>query len=404
MHWVVSPARKAAFEVVRRVFEDSAYADRALRSASEGLDERERAFARQLAYGTVQRVRTLDHAIDTLGRRPVRKLDPPVLASLRLGAYQLGYLDVAPHAAANESVELVRAARLERAVPFTNAVMRRLAEGIRPLLVALPEGPLKHSYPDWIYDVWVRDFGDAEALSLMRAQNEPAETIVRLVRGEVDGEPTDVPGAYRVARVNELAVADGRIWPQSRGSQLAALAVASRPGEHVLDCCAAPGGKATMLRGEVVAVDVNEARARELEENVRRLGAANVRVIRADATDLPPELNGFDRALVDAPCSGLGVLAQRPDLRWRATPLPELQLALLRAAAERVKRAGTIVYSVCTLNGDENEAIVDASELEVDPTLGDEWPQFRHPHRPEFLLTLPHVHGTNGFFVARLRR
>jgi 16S rRNA (cytosine967-C5)-methyltransferase len=298
----------------------------------------------------------------------------------------------------------VRAARLERAVPFTNAVMRRLAEGIRPLLAALPEGPLKHSYPDWIYDVWVRDFGDAEALSLMRAQNEPAETIVRLVRGEVDGEPTDVPGAYRVARVNELAVADGRIWPQSRGSQLAALAVASRPGEHVLDCCAAPGGKATMLRGEVVAVDVNEARARELEENVRRLGAANVRVIRADATDLPPELNGFDRALVDAPCSGLGVLAQRPDLRWRATPLPELQLALLRAAAERVKRAGTIVYSVCTLNGDENEAIVDASELEVDPTLGDEWPQFRHPHRPEFLLTLPHVHGTNGFFVARLRR
>ena len=129
------------------MFEDDAYADRALRSASEGLDERERAFAQQLAYGTVQRVRTLDHAIDTLGRRPMRKLDPPVLAALRLGAYQLGYLDVAPHAAANESVELVRAARLERAVPFTNAVMRRLAEGMSALLAALPEGPLKHSYP-----------------------------------------------------------------------------------------------------------------------------------------------------------------------------------------------------------------------------------------------------------------
>ena len=128
----VSPARRAAFEVVRRVFEDDAYADRALRSASEGLDPRERAFARQLAYGTVQRVRTLDHAIDTLGRRPVRKLDPPVRAALRLGAYQLGYLEVAPHAAANESVELVRGARLERAVPFTNAVMRRLAAGDRP--------------------------------------------------------------------------------------------------------------------------------------------------------------------------------------------------------------------------------------------------------------------------------
>ena len=327
-------------------------------------------------------MRTLDHAIGTLGRRPTRKLDPPVLAALRLGAYQLGYLEVAPHAAANESVELVRAARLERAVPFTNAVMRRLAEGIGALLDELPEGPLKHSYPDWIYDVWARDFGEDEALALMRVQNEPPETVVRLVRGEIDGEPTDVPGAFRVARVDERALAAGRVWPQSRGSQLAALAVASRDGERVLDSCAAPGGKATMLHGDVVAVEVNEARARELEENVRRLGATNVRVVHADATDLPPELDGFDRALVDAPCSGLGVLASRPDLRWRATPLPELQRALLRAAAERVRPGGTIVYSVCTLNADENEHVVDASGLEVDPTLGDEWPQFRHPRRP----------------------
>ncbi len=122
----VSPARRAAYEVLLRVFEQDAYADRAFRTAARGLDERERAFAQRLAYGAVQRVRTLDHAIDTLGKRPVRKLDPPVRAALRLGAYQLGYTDTAPHAAANESVELVRRARLERAVPFTNAVMRRL--------------------------------------------------------------------------------------------------------------------------------------------------------------------------------------------------------------------------------------------------------------------------------------
>jgi len=399
----VSPARKAAFEVVRRVFEDGAYADRALRGASEELDDRDRAFARRLAYGTVQRVRTLDHAIETLGRRPVRKLDAPVLAALRLGAYQLGYLDVASHAAANESVELVRAARLERAVPFTNAVLRRLAEGIHALLESLPEGPLKHSYPDWIYDVWVRDFGEETALALMRAQNEPAETVVRLVGGEIDGEPTDIPRAYRVARVDERALEEGRVWPQSRASQLAALAVGAQDGERVLDSCAAPGGKATMLRGDVTAVEINEGRARELEENVRRLGATNVSVVRADATQLPPELRGFDRALVDAPCSGLGVLARRPDLRWRAQSLPDLQLALLRAAAERVKPGGTLVYAVCTLNADENEAVVDASGLAVDPSVADEWPQFRHPRRPEFLLTLPHVHGTSGFFVGRLK-
>src|SRR5688500_10220891 len=302
----IAPARLAAYEVVRRVFEEDAYADRALRSASEKLDDRDRALARQLTCGAVQRVRTLDHAIETLGKRPVRKLDPPVLAALRLGAFQLGFLGGVPqYAAVNESVELVRRARLERAVPFTNAVLRRVGDGIERLLAELPEGPLKHSYPDWIWDVWRRDLGEEAALALMRAQNEPPPTVVRHVRGQApDGAATDIPGAYEVARVDEQALHRGEIWPQSRGSQLAGLVVESQNGERTLDLCAAPGGKATMLAGEVTAVEANEARARELEENVRRLGADNVRVVHADGRNLPPELTGFDRALVDAPCSG----------------------------------------------------------------------------------------------------
>jgi 16S rRNA (cytosine967-C5)-methyltransferase len=405
----IAPARRAAYEVVRRTFEQDAYADRVFRTAADGLDERDRALARRLAFGAVQRVRTLDHAIETLGRRRVHRLDPPVRAALRLGAYQLGYVDGVPrYAAVNESVELVRAAGLQRAVAFTNAVLRRLADGIGPLLESLPEdtaraAALKHSYPDWVAETWWRDLGADGALALMRAQNEPSELVVRLVGGEIEGEPTDVPGAWRVSRVDEAALAEGRIWPQSRGSQLAGLAVGSREGDRVLDLCAAPGGKATMLAGEVVAVDVDDARARELEENVKRLGSTNVRVVVADGRALPPELTGFDRALVDAPCSGLGVLNARPDLRWRAEPLPDLQLELLRAAAERVRPGGTVTYSVCTVNADEAEAVVDASGLEVDASLGDEWPAFRHPTRPEFLQTLPHVHGTSGFFVARLR-
>jgi 16S rRNA (cytosine967-C5)-methyltransferase len=400
----VSPARRAAYEVLLRVFEHDAYADRTFRSAAEGLDERERTFAQRLAYGSVQRARTLDYAIETLGRRPVRKLDPPVRAALRLGAYQLGYTETAPHAAVNESVELVRRARLERAVPFTNAVMRRLSDGIRPLVESLPDGPLKESYPDWIYEVFVRVLGEDGALALMRTMNEPLETVVRLVRGEPPpgAEATDVPGAYRVERVDDALVAEGRIWPQSRGSQLAGLCVDSRDGERVLDLCAAPGGKAGQLHGEVTSVEIDPARARELRENLATMGRADVTVVEADGTALPPELDGFDSALVDAPCSGLGVLAQRPDLRWRASPLPDLQLALLRAAAERVRPGGTIVYSVCTLDPDECEEVVDASGLGVVP-LGEEWPAFAHPSRPEFLLTLPHVHGTSGFFVARLR-
>lgn len=405
----ISPARRAAYQVLLRVFEDDAYADHAFRTAAVGLGERDRALAQRLAYGAVQRVRTLDHAIETLGRRKVHRLDPPVRAALRLGAYQLAYVDGVPrYAAVNESVELVRAAGLARAVAFTNAVLRRLADGIRELLGALPErtareAALKRSYPDWIAETWWRDLGGAATFELMLAQNEPAEVAVRLIRGEIDGAPDPlIPGAWVVDRIDESALAEGRIWPQSRASQLVGLAVGARAGERTLDLCGAPGGKATMFAGEVVAVDANEARAHELEVTARRLEASNVQVVVADGRELPPELYGFDRALVDAPCSGLGVLNRRPDLRWRAEPLPELQLELLRAAAQRVKPGGTIVYSVCTINADESEAVVDASALAVDPTLADEWPQFRHPSRAEFLQTLPHAHGTAGFFVARL--
>ena len=403
-------ARQAAYQVVLRVFEDDAYADRVLPTVAAGLDARDRALAQRLAYGTVQRVRTLDHAITTLGKRPVRKLDPPVRAALRLGAYQLGFTDVATHAAVNETVELVRSARLERAVAFTNAVMRRLSEGIEPLLASLAEdsptdAALTHSYPDWVAELWWDELGRADTLALMRAQNEPPERVVRLNRrkaGTVAGRPDpDLPDALHVERVDEEALDAGLLWPQSRGSQLAGLVVGARAGERTLDLCAAPGGKATQLEGEVVAVELHPGRARELEENCRRLGADNVTVVNADATQLPPELAGFDRVLVDAPCSGLGVLAGRPDLRWRARPLPELQRELLSVAAERVKPGGTIVYSVCTINSEENEAIVDAAGLKPEP-LGEEWPQFRHPQRPEFLLTLPHVHHTSGFFIARL--
>ena len=409
-----SPARRVAQQVLLRVFEQGAYADRAFAGAARSLDERERAFAQQLAYGTVQRVRTLDHAIESLGGRAVKRFDPPVRAALRLGAYQLAYLDGVPaRAAVNESVELVRTARLERAVGFANAILRRLAEGARPLVENLlertaTEAALKHSYPDWAAELWWRERGAEEALALMRAQNEPPETVVRINRrkpeaARVKGAPDpELPDALHVERVDEAALEEGLVWPQTRGSQLAGLAVGAREGERTLDLCAAPGGKATQLAGEVVAVEKHPGRARQLEENCERLGATNVTVVSADALDLPAELTGFDRVLVDAPCSGLGVLNSRADLRWRARPLPQLQRDLLRVAAERVRPGGTVLYSVCTLSAEENEDVVDATGLSPE-SLADEWPQFRHPARPEFLLTLPHRHRTSGFFIARLR-
>jgi 16S rRNA (cytosine967-C5)-methyltransferase len=396
-----SPARRAAHAVLLRVFEDDAYADRAFAAAAGGLDERDRAFAQRIAYGAVQRVRTLDHAIERLGGRPVEAMDPPVRAAIRLAAYELGFLGGVPaRASVNEAVELVKASEARRAAGFANAVLRRVAEGIEPLLAGLPEGTpqeaaLRHSYPDWVAETWWAEWGADDALALMRAQNEPAETAVRVVR---TGE------ARVVDRIDPAELAAGKVWPQSRGSQLAGSAVDAQPGERVLDLCAAPGGKTTQLAeraAEVVAVELHPGRARELEANVRQLGFENVRVVNADARELAPELSGFDRVLVDAPCSGLGVLASRPDLRWRARPLPELQLELLRVAAERVRPGGSILYSVCTIARAENENVVDASGLAVEP-FGERWPEYAHPRRPEFLLTLPHRHGTSGFFVARL--
>ena len=386
---MIAPARRAAFEVVRRVFEDDAYADRALGAAVEGLDERDRALAQRLAYGTIQRARTIDLGIETIGKRPVRKLDPPVRSALRLGAYQLAWTDQPVHAVVDDAVELVRAAGRERAVPFTNAVMRRLTQRFRGLVASLPEGPVKHSYPDWVAEVWTRDLGAEAALSLMRAQNEPPALEVRAA--EPVGEPTDVPGAYVVEHVDV-----SRMRPMSRASQLAALVVGSQEGERVLDACAAPGGKTLMLHGEVTAVELHPGRAERMAAEM----PANVRVVTGDVLEL--DERGFDRALVDAPCSGLGVLARRPDLRRRAQPLADLQLDLLRAAAERTRPGGTVVYAVCTLNADENEAVVDAAGLEIEP-LGDEWPRYAHHTRPEFLLTRPDRDHTSGFFIARLR-
>jgi 16S rRNA (cytosine967-C5)-methyltransferase len=397
-----SPARRVAHRVLVRVFDEGAYADRAFAAEAAELDSRDRAFAQRVAYGAIQRARTLDHALETIGGRPVAELDVPVRAALRLGAYELGFLDGVPaRASVNEAVELVRASGAVRATGLVNAVLRRVAERIHPLLANLrettsTEAALKHSYPDWIAETWWREWGPEDALSLMRAQNEPPETAYRVIG---TGE------ARVVDRIDSDAVEQGQVWPQSRGSQLAGHAVGAQAEDRVLDLCAAPGGKTTQLAeraAEVVAIEVHAGRARELEQAVRRLGLENVTVVNADARDLPLELTGFDRVLVDAPCSGLGVLASRPDLRWRAQPLPELQLELLCVAAERVKPAGSVTYSVCTIAAVENEDVVDAVGLDVEP-LTDQWPEFAHPHRPEFLLTLPNKHGTSGFFVARLR-
>jgi 16S rRNA (cytosine967-C5)-methyltransferase len=413
-------ARSVAHAVLGRVFDEGAYTDRAFRAEADraALDPRDRALAQQLAYGAVQRRATLDHLIKRFSSRPPRKLDPGVRDALRLGLLQLFFLDgIADHAAVSESVELAKGRGGEKLV---NAVLRRAQREGRALLDALddstPAGAaVKHSHPEWLVSMWWDELGPEDTRALLVRDNEPPESAVRvnmlragkglalpvpahpapgIPEGLVLEAPLDVHGIPEFAR--------GELMPQSRASMTVARVLDPQPGERVLDLCAAPGAKTTHIaalmeaRGEVVAVESHPGRARALEENARRLGASNVRVVVADAAE--PVGGSFDRVLLDPPCSDLGTLQSRPDVRWRKDPaqierVARQQADLLAAAAQQVRPGGVLVYSTCTISPSENEQQM--------LTFLDAHPEFE---RRSSVQLLPHRDGTDGFYIARLER
>jgi 16S rRNA (cytosine967-C5)-methyltransferase len=393
-------ARRAAYEVVRRTFEEGAYADRIFPAEAERarLDDRDRRLAMRLAYGTVQRVRTLDHAMQALASRPPDGLQPTLRAAVRVGAYQLLFASGIPaRAAVNETVDLAKAVAGRHTAGLANAVLRRIADAGPEWVEDLPPA-LRHSYPDWVAEEWDAMLGPAEAEALMAAQNEPPELSVRvnmLRHGPLDlgvpvhGDP-ELPealvldGPFDVATSRQLAA--GAIWPQSRGSMLPARLLAPEPGMRVLDLCSAPGGKAGQLgalmedRGRLVCVERHPGRAAALERMLANQGVTCAEVAVADALEFRE--GGFDRILLDPPCSGLGVLAGRPDARWRRTlaaaeELTVLQRRMLDHARGLLAPGGRLVYSVCTIRRDECEGVV-----------------------PGGRQTLPHRDGTDGFYVA----
>jgi 16S rRNA (cytosine967-C5)-methyltransferase len=435
----VSPARACAFAVVRRVFEQAAYADRALIGATAGLDARDRALAMQLTYGTVQRRLTLDHFAQRLLRRPLATLEPAVVGGLRLGLFQLLFLTGTPaHAAVHETVELVKA-QSPGGAGLVNAVLRRAAREAESLLESLSDATaadaaVAHSVPPWLAELWWEELGSIEARALLARVNDPAETALRVnsLRASVGEVADELPvPVHEVDELPEAVVLDGpfdvagsalfgrgAIMPQSRGSMLVARALAPEPGQEVLDLCAAPGAKTTHLaalmadRGRVLALERHSGRAAALETTCRRMGARCVEVRRGDALDLAPEPR-FDRVLLDPPCSGLGTLQSRPDRRWRASreaieELAELQSRLLRIAAAATRPGGSLVYSVCTISEREGAEVID-SFLDATPgwqahDLAARYPEARAIGRERYLQLLPHRHGTDGFFIARLDR
>lgn len=429
-----SSARVCAYAVLRRTFEGGAYADRAFQGESRGLDRRDRALAMHLAYGSVQRRLTLDHLIEQLTGRPLGALDGGVVAALRLGLYELLFGAAPAHAVVDDAVELAKAAG--RGGGLVNAVLRRGArEGAR-LLGTLDDATpasasLKHSMPEWIVSMWWASLGRTRAVALLERANEPAEHALRANTLLLDAAalatrlpvPSAVPGDPPEAVVTSgpFDVTGSPLWSegmmtaQSRAAMVVGHAVDPPPcGGRVLDLCAAPGGKTTHLaalmggHGEVVAVERHAGRARALAETCRRMRTANVRIEVADAGE--PGESGFDRVLLDPPCSGLGTLAARPDVRWRATPGGPVdeQARLLSAAAGAVAPGGTLVYSTCTISPGENELQIDAF-LDQQPDfetidLQERLPGWAHPDRDEFLLALPTVQGSDGFFIAAMRR
>jgi 16S rRNA (cytosine967-C5)-methyltransferase len=418
-------ARVCAYAVLRRVFEDGAYADRALQGEAKRLDARDRALAMRLLYGTVQRKGTLDHLIEQLADRPPERLDARLLAALRLGLYELLYLSGAPdHAVVADVVELAKGGA-RGGHGLVNAVLRRGAREGPALLAALSDetpaqAAIKHSHPEWIARLWWEELGAGDARALMAYDNEPGEVALRAntlltdaatLAGELP-VATHTDSALPEALVLEgpFDAHDSPAWragwflPQSRAAMLVSRALDPRPGERVLDLCAAPGGKSTHLaalmggEGEVVAVERNARRAGMLTRTAQRLHVPNIRVEVADAAAKRPGGEVFDRVLVDPPCSGLGTLQVRADLRWRVTPehvreMTRVQASILAAGAAAVRPGGVLVYSTCTISPTENELQI-AAFLDGHPDFS----------RDDFMLTLPHRDHTAGFFIARLHR
>jgi 16S rRNA (cytosine967-C5)-methyltransferase len=420
----VVPARECAYRVVRRVFEHGAYADRAFHAEAADLDGRDRALAMALAYGTVQRRATLDHVAARLSGRPPAKLDPPVLAALRLGLMQLLFMEgIADHAAVHESVELAK--RESRGGSgLVNAVLRRATREGAAILAELDDrtpasAAALHSVPVWLAELWWRELGPDRARALLAAVNAPPESVLRV--NPLAGDPAAIAAAipapsHPAPDLPEGLVLDGpfdvyaspdwragQIMPQSRASMVVARTLDPRPGERILDLCAAPGGKTTHLaalmgdEGELTAVERHPGRADGLRRTLARMHVTCATVEVADAAAVPAAPGSYDRVLVDPPCSGLGTLQSRPDLRWRTSPeriadLAPLQAAVLRAGAAATRPGGTLVYSVCTISRAESDAVIDGF-------LADDgaW-ELESARRPA-----PDTDGTDGFFIARLR-
>ena len=450
--------RRLAVSALVRVEEEDAFAQDLLERALENprLLAADRRLVAELVYGSIRHRLTLDTLLERFSKTRLDRLDYPVLEILRTALYQIVFLDrIPPAAAVNEAVQLTKTMHFKSAGGFVNAVLRNAVRDIEDraaekaaavrravyrragswcnfrseILPSAEKSPAEfiacaHSHPVWLVERWLKRYGAEETAALCRADNDvpvitvrvnslkttAADVLARFTEAGVWAEPGNLPVSIRLpshVRVDELpGFAEGLFVVQDEGAMLVAPFLGVQPGQKVLDLCAAPGGKTTHLaeimgdRGEITAMDLSAERVKMIEENCRRLGLSCVRTVTADAArpeGLPEALRGtFDAVLLDAPCSNTGVLARRPEARWRLDPEAIAECAarqgvLLRAALSAAKPGAAVVYSTCAIEPEENEAVVRAALAETQG-LGLE----------EEKLLLPRA-SVGGGYMARLR-
>jgi len=438
-------ARRVALDVLRQVQTQPVFSDVALSAALNraALNPPDRALATELVYGVLRNRTYLDWQLERWSSRPIAEMEQRVADVLRLGAYQLLFLDRVPaYAAVDEAVCLSP----KRASRLVNAVLRKIPQGssgrIDPLGDdRLSAASIRWSHPRWILELWAATFGLETALAMAQANQETPAAVLRInpLRATRDGllgklsefnarptkfSPWGVITDSLDGPLNHPSFAAGEFVVQSEASQLVGELLGALPGERIFDTCAAPGGKTGLLAalvgsaGQVLAGDVNSRRLKLMQETFGRLGLENIQTMVLDATKkmlLPKKLRVFDRVLVDAPCSALGTLAKNPEKRWRTKPgdlerLAETQAAICLQAAEFVRPGGALLFSVCTLTPPENRGVVDKilsarSDFALDDLRKPFFPMYDAFLQPDgTFLSLPHISGSEGFFAARFVR
>lgn len=428
-------ARQTAFEILCKIQRDSSYSNLALESALDNSEMSgvEKAFTSALVYGVIERLYTLDFEISQYLSQPLKKLKPQVLTILRMGTYQILFMDKIPDSAAiNESVKLTKKNSMSFASGLVNAVLRKVCNNG---ITETDDMTVKFSAPEWLCKLWSSAYGDDNCQKLLESTFGYTDTVIRVNTLKTDADKlisilnnegitaeksAVIHDALIITKSGALhktkAYTDGLFHVQDTSSQLCCKALNVQSDDIVLDVCAAPGGKSFTLcqmlenSGMVYSFDIHQHRIKLIENGAKRLGITNLTAMENDASLFNATIPQADKILCDVPCAGLGVIRKKPEIRYKnydeINSLPELQYQILKTSSEYLKVGGTLVYSTCSLNPDENENVIkrfldENKNFESVKILAE---LQRYCNDTDYISLMPHIHGCDGFFIAAVRK